>query len=121
MHGCSHPSKESPCRRVVLGSFKHSVVLTEAYRNAYTDSPSLTPPSHNQIWTEKGFDEVITIRHELDRCKVAWLLMLLLMLSPGLGLAVGWASQRADVGVGVSAAVFALASFLQGWFVWLDG
>lgn len=121
MHCCSRTSRAPPCCRVALGPFKRNVVLTEAYRIAHCHRQPPNTLNDGQIWSEKGFDEVITIRYELDRCKVAWLLMLLLVLSPGLGLAVGWASQRADVGVGVSAAVFALASFLQGWFVWLDG
>ena len=56
--------------------------------------------------------EVMVIRHILDKKKVAWLLTSLLVLSPGLGIIAGLCTHNVDVGISVSAGVFALASFL---------
>ena len=61
----------------------------------------------------------MVIRRILDKKKVAWLLTSLLVLSPGLGTLVGLCTQKVDVGIAVSAGVFALASFLQGLAVWI--
>ena len=60
--------------------------------------------------------------------KIARLLILLLLISPGLGTIVATiihhagvgVAASAGVGVAVSAAVFALASFLQALATWLE-
>lgn len=70
---------------------------------------------------EHGSREVIVVRHIIDRTKVAWLLLLLLFFSPALGIGVGICSHNADVGIAVSAGVFALASFVQGLVAWIQG
>lgn len=65
--------------------------------------------------------EIIVVRRVIDRAKVAWLLILLLFFSPILGIGVGIFSHNADVGIAVSAGVFALASFVQGLVAWVQG
>ena len=65
--------------------------------------------------------EIIVIRRVIDRAKVAWLLILLLFFSPTLGIGVGVCSHNADVGIAVSAGIFALASFVQGLVAWVQG
>ena len=57
----------------------------------------------------------------MDKANVAWVLILLLIASPGLGIAIGLCSHSADVGVAASAGIFALASFIQGLVAWLQG
>ena len=49
------------------------------------------------------------------------MLILLLFLSPVLGLGAGICSRNAKVGFAVSASVFALASFVQGLVAWIQG
>ena len=82
-----------------------------------------TKPIHGALRSEdwlKGHN-VLVVKWELNRAKVAWLFIFLLILSPSLGVVVGWLSHRAAVGVAASAAVFAVASFLQGLVVWVQG
>ena len=64
--------------------------------------------------------QVLLIRRAFDRRKLAWILILLLIISPAAGTLVGRYSHRADVGESVTAAIFALASFLQGLAAWLQ-
>ena len=63
---------------------------------------------------------VIVIDRELDKLKVVWLLSPLLVVSPGLGLVIGLRSHNAEVGLAVSAVIFALASCFQGVVAWLN-
>ena len=64
--------------------------------------------------------EVLLIRRRSNKSMIAWLLVLLLSVSPAMGTLIGTYTRRADVGVAVSAGIFALASFLQGLAVWLQ-
>ncbi|KAM0796397.1 hypothetical protein BDR22DRAFT_893249 [Usnea florida] len=70
---------------------------------------------------EPDDQEVLVVRRVIDRAKVAWLLILLLFFSPTLGIGVGFFSHNADVGIAVSAGIFALASFVQGLVAWIQG
>ena len=63
---------------------------------------------------------VIVINKELDKLKVIWLLSPLLVVSPGLGLVIGLRSHNAEVGLAVSAMIFALVSCFQGVVAWLN-
>ncbi|KAL8663478.1 MAG: hypothetical protein Q9168_008084 [Polycauliona sp. 1 TL-2023] len=63
--------------------------------------------------------QVLVVCTTADKEKIAWLLLLALVLSPALGLIVGQFTQRAEVGVAVAAGVFACASFLQGLAAWI--
>ena len=63
---------------------------------------------------------VILIRRVLDKWMIAWVLIGLLLISPGLGIATGICSHRLDVGVAVSAGLFALASFLLALAKWFQ-
>ena len=65
--------------------------------------------------------QIIVIRRVIDKVKTARLLMVLLIISPGLGIAVGVCSHNAEVGIAVSAGFFALASFVQGVAASLQG
>lgn len=67
-----------------------------------------------------GGKEVILIRRVFDKRRIAWLLISMLVVSPAIGALVGGYSRRADVGVAVTAAIIALASFLQGLLAWLQ-
>ena len=69
---------------------------------------------------EHDDQKVIVIKQIIDKAKVAWLLILLLFLSPVLGIGVGICSHNAEVGIAVSAGVFALASFVQGLVAWIQ-
>ncbi len=64
--------------------------------------------------------EVLLIRRRSNKVKIAWLLGLLLMVSPAVGTMVGSCTHRADIGVAISAGIFALASSLQGLAAWLQ-
>jgi len=64
---------------------------------------------------------VIVIRKILDKAKIALLLIFMLIISPGLGLVAGFCTHKAEVGIAVSAGVFALASLLQGLAAWFHG
>lgn len=64
--------------------------------------------------------EVLLIRRRSNKVKIAWLLGLLLVISPAVGTTVGMCTHRADVGVAISAGIFALASCLQGLAAWLQ-
>ena len=140
-----------PPFRIYLGDFTLDPLLTEAFYNPHTllrsvdypldiDNVGSLPGLNN-----KGFDhlpepicsdandktsstciepddqEIIVIRRVIDRAKVAWLLILLLFFSPTLGVGVGVCSHNADVGIAVSAGIFALASFVQGLVAWVQG
>ena len=70
---------------------------------------------------EPDDQEIIVIIRVSDRAKVAWLLIMLLFFSPTLGIGVGVCSHNADVGIAVSAGIFALASFVQGLVAWVQG
>lgn len=73
------------------------------------------------IGSKLNGQRVIVIRKILDKTKVAWLLIFLLIVSPGLGIVVGYYTHKAEVGIVVSAGIFALASFLQGLAAWFHG
>ena len=62
--------------------------------------------------------QVLLVRETIDNMKVARGLVLILFISPALGVFAGMMSQRGDVGVAVSTAIIALAAFLQGLGVW---
>lgn len=70
---------------------------------------------------EDDDQDIVVVKRVIDRTKVAWLLILLLITSPALGIGVGMCSHNADVGIAVSAGVFALASFVQGLVAWVQG
>ncbi|KAL8750847.1 MAG: hypothetical protein Q9184_006273 [Pyrenodesmia sp. 2 TL-2023] len=63
--------------------------------------------------------EVLVVCTAGDKEKIAWFLLLFLILSPVLGFIVGRISHQAEVGVAVSAGIFAMATFLQGLAAWL--
>ncbi|KAL9597040.1 MAG: hypothetical protein Q9219_005415 [cf. Caloplaca sp. 3 TL-2023] len=119
-----HSNKET---RVGLEKFERDDLLSEAFRY-----PAILANDRNLI--SKRQDLILTQAEELldltgqhvivihtvgDKGKIARLLLLLLLLSPALGMIVGSFSHRSDVGVAVGASIFALASFLQGLVAWL--
>ena len=63
--------------------------------------------------------QVIVVKRIIDKTKVARLLVLLSVLSPGVGLLVGMCSRNAQAGIAVSAGIFALASFILELTAWL--
>ena len=116
-----------PCFRVSLRRYKHDTLFTQAL-----ERPALLSRQANYFSHHEGFtvistitrdlcgQSVIVINRELDKLKVVWLLSPLLVVSPGLGLVVGLRSHNAEVGLAVSAVIFALVSFFQGVVAWLN-
>lgn len=106
----------------------HSPLLTEAFHDPqllYRESPSLAfgdfrPTPYKKVTDTLEGHQVIVVRRIIDKFKIAWLLVSFLILSPCLGIVVGTCSHNADVGVAVSAGVFALASFVQGLIAWVQ-
>lgn len=111
--------------RVNLHDYEHDALLTEILHNRNSvlleseyrleDSPFAFNSSRLDGYYRY---RIIVFQKLLDKQKVAGLLISLLLISPALGLVVGTYLRRADVGVAVSAGVFALASFLQGLAAW---
>ena len=62
--------------------------------------------------------KVLVVGPSLDKSKVAGFLVLLLVVSPSLGVFIGIFTHRADVGVAVSGAVLALSALLQPLAMW---
>ena len=119
---------ENETSRVYLRDFTKDIVLTEALNNPRvvfrsTNSGSerclFNPPSSRNHEDLRG-QEIIVIRQIIDKANVAWVLILLLIASPGLGIAIGLCSHNADAGIAASAGIFALASFIQGLVAWLQ-
>lgn len=111
--------------RINLHEYDHDALLTEFYNNQglifshcahLVDTCLIYPTS---IEDYRG-QRVIVLRRVLDKQKVAWLLISLLLISPALGVVVGTVFHRADVGVAVTVGIFALASILQGLAAWFE-
>ena len=120
---------ENETSRVYLRDFTKNIVLTEALNNPRVVFSS-TNSGHAKILLDsppirnhedlRGRD-IIVIRQIIDKANVARVLILLLIASPGLGIAIGLCSHNADAGIAASAGIFALASFTQGLIAWLQG
>lgn len=113
--------------RVELKSFEQYNLFSEAIRHPVllanepdflTEYGSLALGKPDGIYGFVG-QQVLVVYPTADKEKIAWLLLLALILSPALGLIVGQFTHRAEVGVAVGAGVFACASFLQGLAAWL--
>ena len=119
-------SKPQKYDQVSLRDYKQDWQLTEAFNNPRThleNNTGITAKTRfsikpSAIGKELSEQDAIIIRRTLDKSKVAWLLILLLVLSPGLGVVVGFCTHKAEVGLAMSAGIFALASFLQGLAEW---
>ncbi|KAI4216711.1 MAG: hypothetical protein L6R36_009336 [Xanthoria steineri] len=110
--------------RVDLKSFDKHNLFSEAIRHPalLAKEPSfLTANGSFELGKPGGVvgQQVLVVYSTANKEKMAWLLLLALILSPALGLIVGQFTQRAEVGVAVGAAVFACASFLQGLAAWI--
>lgn len=109
---------------VSLQDFEQNPLLTEIYQTRARRTASTS--SRESIISEPPWgywltgQNVIVFRCVLDKEKTTWLLMCLLIISPVAGILVGLLSHRSDVGVAVGAAIFAVASFLQGLAVWFS-
>ena len=114
--------------RVNIKECRDNSVLTEAFLNPNLMVQERTYVQDNTQFSvaasERRIDlagkEVVLVRRVFDKEKIAWLLVSMLVISPAIGTLVGRYSHRADAGVAVSAAIFALASFLQGLLAWLQ-
>ena len=111
---------------VSIHNFKQDWLFTEAFHNPaipeddtkhVADNGRLVIDPNEPATNLVGHDAIV-IRQILDKTKISWLLIFLLVSSPALGLAVGLCTHKAEVGVAVSAGIFALASFLQGLAAW---
>lgn len=111
--------------RVDLTRLERDPILTEAFQhpgllanesNFTLEHESLT--LQEDQWRNLAGQQVVVLYTVGDKEKIAWLLLLLLVLSPALGTIVGHFARRAEVGVAVGVGIFALASFLQGLAAW---
>lgn len=113
-------------RQVSIQDFKQDWLLTRAFQHPPLLSQCIDYPTRNHRFTTNpkvtesklNQQDVLVIRRIIDKTKVARLLIILLILSPGLGLIIGLCTHKAEVGIAVSAGVFALAAFLQGLAAW---
>ena len=114
---------------VSLQDPEHEPLLTEIFHK----STRLADNERTILFSSTGIEDyqgqrIIVIRRVLDKFKIARLLILLLLISPALGTVVALFTHGAGVelaestavGVAVSAAIFALASFLQALATWLE-
>ena len=116
-----------PCFRVSLRGYKHDTLFTQALERPALLSKQADYLSHHEDFTvvpavtrDLCGQSVIVVHRELDKFKVICLLSPLLIVSPGLGLVIGLRSHSADVGLAVSAMIFALVSCFQGVVAWLS-
>ena len=116
-----------PCFRVSLRGYKHDTLFTQALERPALLSRQADYLSHHEGFTvvpaatrDLCDQSVIVIHRELDKLKVVCLLSPLLVVSPGLGLLIGMRSHSAEVGLAVSAMIFALVSCFQGVVAWLS-
>ena len=109
-----------------LQEVKDDSLLTEAFHNPKLLFREIdyVADNHHLAVKRSGTDlnmegqKVIFIRRILHKAMIAWVLIVLLLVSPGLGIVIGILSHRLDVGVAVSAGIFALASFLLALAKW---
>lgn len=116
-----------PCFRISLRGYKHDTLFTQAL-----ERPTLLSRQDDYLSHHEGFtvvptiprdlygQSVIVINRKFDKLKVIWLLSPLLVVSPGLGLVIGLRSHNAEVGLALSAVIFALVSCFQGLVAWLN-
>lgn len=114
--------------QVNLEEEKDDPLLTEAFHNPkllfretqyIADKHQLAIDANSSNERLSG-QNVILIRRVLHKRLIAWVLIVLLLISPGLGIAIGMCLNRLDVGVAVSAGIFALASFLLALAKWFQ-
>ena len=63
--------------------------------------------------------KIAVVKRILDKNKVAWSLVLLWALSPGVAVVVGTCSHNAQIGIAVSTGIILLASFILQLTAWL--
>ena len=117
----------NPCFRVSLREYKHDTLFTQALERPALESRQADYLSHHEGFTvvsaitrDLHGQSVIVINRELDKLKVLWLLIPLLVVSPGLGLVIGLRSHNAAVGLAMSAVIYTLVSCFQGIVAWLS-
>jgi len=114
--------------RVYIRDFIEKPMVTEALHNPHmrlsmTNSNTLDLFSMKSTKMDNSLEgrRVMVLRRVVDRFKIFWILISILVISPCMGVLVGLCSKDANVGIAVSAGVFALATFLQGLAVWVQG
>jgi len=114
--------------RVYIRDFIEKPMVTEALHNprmrfSMTNSDTLDRFTEESTKLDNSLEgrRIIVLQRVVDRVKIFWILISILVISPCMGLLVGLCSRDANVGVAVSAGVFALATFLQGLAVWVQG
>lgn len=117
------------CSRIYLHDFRPTSLFSDVI-----SSPGLLLSTMEDLESNSDDTDVVdqeavdyhpkralVVQMVLDKRKVAWLLIFLLLMSPAIGTIVEIYSHQADAGVAVSAGMFAVASFLQGLVAWLQG
>ena len=121
------PTSESESRKVTIDEYKSNLPMTEAFGDPETLR------HHEQYARSLGNfvihistrgnlegQKAIILRETLHKAKIIGLLVSVLVISPGIGIVVGICTHNAEVGVAVSAGVFAMASFLQSLAMWFQ-
>lgn len=118
-----------PFCRACLQDFTYNSLLTEALHDPHIMFRKTIGHLNDvsSVMAATGLDEslegrrIIVVQRVIDKVKISWILISLLVVSPRLGIVVGICSHNADVGIAVSAGVFALATFVQGLAAWIQG
>ena len=115
-------------QKVMFESFREELSLTEAFQDlggflrhlrSEVDTKNLVVCEHVVGRHLRGCNAIV-IRSHLDKSNIVFCLCSLLVISPVIGIAIGLASHRADVGVAASTVLIAIASLLQGLAAWFQ-
>ncbi len=117
------PSARCRCHRVYLSNFEYQWILTETFHKPDTHRGKLiytTAPRERGGNTLQG-QRIITLRKVLDKTRVCRMLIVMVVISPSLGVLVGHLADSAEAGIAASAAVCVIASFIQLLTAWVLG
>lgn len=115
-------------QQVMFEDFREALCLTEAfqdlgnflgYLHSNFDTRNIVICEHT-VGGRLQSCNAIVIQLVLNKWNIVCCLCSLLIISPVVGIAVGLASHRADVGVAASTVLIAIASLLQGVAAWFQ-
>lgn len=115
-------------QKVTFEDFREELSLTEAFQDlgsflghlrSEVDTTNFVVCGHVVGRHLRGCNAIV-IRSHLDKSSIVCCLCSLLVISPVVGIAIGLASHRADVGVAASTVLIAIASLLQGVAAWFQ-
>ena len=118
-----------PFARVYLEHERADSLLTAAFSNPQILHGDVTALERYQQFLLRRIDHAdssmrqraFVVSQVLDKAKVAWFLVLLLVISSPLGIIAGMRSHRVDVGVAVNTGVFVMVATFQSLAAWMLG